>query len=577
MTDQRERDGPAGSEAVLLHKTAGTSDVDGKQPQRGGLEERVVSDNPERDGEEEQPVLDVTVRRTEPSSSSWSEENPAAEQVSSADEKAALRLHERKLQDQDGIDDYREAEEISPVDEKRTANPNSSWPNEKQQLPDPLNSAPPQQEPFKDAEIVTLRFKKNRWGRYIPIPEQKLRNNLLGAVGYLEFANALDFAANVWNSIPVPTFAAALMGLGGSIAIILSFFALNDGIKAWRNVKLLRGERAHLKSVVRDEEMAARGVVDGYDVDVKIEVNRRELGQEIVDRLAMDVFMGFSSLVVGVGTLLAIAGANPRIYHASNLLSGYIGNSPSAFWGLGNTLWSAYLFRRARRHYVIGTRDLHHEVVKARLKRRTNAVRIHSFIMGLATLVSAPCGLITATMWQGYPPLIPCILLAKWGNVIWRRRLGYTRFPISAASPSVLPSDLIRELEWTIGLQEALLKAKKSKEVVDVNAYRGKDSITTFMSKVGLLESLCNRLLQSGVIQPSANGKDVFQLDQLDIEKYEATVPTFAQTCSELLQEKGLRALAYRERHSLELLGASVYDAAVRRKESISRLETTRG
>lgn len=70
----------------------------------------------------------------------------------------------------------------------------------------------------------------------------------------------------------MPTFAAALMGVGGGIAITLSFFALRDGVKAWRNVKLLRGERAHFKSVVRDEEKAAE-MIDGHDLDVKIEVN----------------------------------------------------------------------------------------------------------------------------------------------------------------------------------------------------------------------------------------------------------------------------------------------------------------
>merc|ERR1711981_558958 len=371
-------------------------------------------------------------------------------------------------------------DEISPVDTSETI---EEWPDEKAEY-EPIDE-------HTDPESVVLRFKKGRWGRYVSIPEQKLRNNLSGAVGYLEFA------ANVWNTIPVPTFAAALMGVGGGIAIILSLFAWRDGVKAWRNVRLLRGERAHLKGAAKDQnndQEKATQVIDGYDLDVKIEVNRREMGQEIVDRFAMDVFMGFSSFIVSVGTLLAIGGANPRVFHASNLLSGYIGNSFSAFWGAGNTLWSAYLFRRARRHYVVGTRDLHHDMVKQRLERRTNAVRMHSFLMGVATFVSAPAGIVTAENWQGYPPLIPCIILAKWGNVIWRRRLGYTRFPISAASPSVSPDNLIRELEWTIALQEALSKEKKNKIKADVNLHRGKEPVTAFMNKCGLLESLCLKL-----------------------------------------------------------------------------------
>jgi hypothetical protein len=454
-------------------------------------------------------------------------------------------------------------DEISSSDTPVAAD---QWPNEKTSHGLDTNGSA--------AVPVVLRFKKGRRGKYVPLPEQKLRNNLSGAVGYLEFANALDFAANVWNTIPVPTFAAALMGLGGATAIILSFFAMRDGVKAWRNVKLLRGERADLKSAARDHEKAARSI-NGYDLDVKIEVNRRELGQEIVDRFAMDIFMGFSSLIVGIGTLLAIGGANPRVYHASNLLSGYIGNSPSAFWGLGNTLWSAYLFRRAKRHYTTGTRDLKNEAIKIRLKKRTTAVRLHSFLMGAATLVSAPAGIITATMWQGYPPLIPCIILAKWGNVIWRQRLGYTRFPISASAPSIRPDDLIKELEWTIAVQAALMLEKKKKSSADVNGHRGQEPIVMFMSKCGLIEYLTSKLIDEGHIQHES--KDVIRIDAAHLERLEQELPSFSLIASCVLQHKGTRALAYRERYLLELLGASVYDAAIRRQKEISYRQTTRG
>lgn len=363
-------------------------------------------------------------------------------------------------------------------------------------------------------------------------------------------------------------------GVGGALAIILSFFAWRDSVKAWRNIFLLRGERARLKSVLRDEEKAASGI-DGHDLDVKIEVNWRELGQEIVDRFAMDVFAGFSSFLVGVGTLLAIGGANPRVYRASNLLSGYIGNAPGAFWGLGNTLWSVYLFRRAGRHHLIGTRILENEMIKDRMSRRTKAVRRHSFLIGLATLVSAPCGMLTATRWQGYPPLIPCIILSKWGNVIWRRRLGYTRFPVSTSSPMGGPQDLIGELEWTIAVQDTLRKEKKARTIVDIDTYRAKESITTFMGKCGLLEDLCLKLLRGGHIRRDAVG--IIEIDRMTIEGYEETVPVFTQTACELLQKKGLLVLAYRERHLLELLGASAYDTAVRREQALLKRESAGG
>jgi hypothetical protein len=48
--------------------------------------------------------------------------------------------------------------------------------------------------------------------KYVPTNTYRLRNSLLLGVGFLELANAGDFAANVWNTIPVPTFAAVLMG-----------------------------------------------------------------------------------------------------------------------------------------------------------------------------------------------------------------------------------------------------------------------------------------------------------------------------------------------------------------------------
>jgi hypothetical protein len=47
-------------------------------------------------------------------------------------------------------------------------------------------------------------FVKTKRGIFIPRPESRLRNNLLASVGFLEFGNATDFAANVWNTIPVP-------------------------------------------------------------------------------------------------------------------------------------------------------------------------------------------------------------------------------------------------------------------------------------------------------------------------------------------------------------------------------------
>jgi len=87
-----------------------------------------------------------------------------------------------------------------------------------------------------------------RRGRYVPVAEHALRNSLLASVGYLELANAGDFPANVWNDVPVPRFAMALMALGGAMALGLSYYAFKDAQLSWRNLHLLRAERHRLQT-----------------------------------------------------------------------------------------------------------------------------------------------------------------------------------------------------------------------------------------------------------------------------------------------------------------------------------------
>jgi hypothetical protein len=51
------------------------------------------------------------------------------------------------------------------------------------------------------------------------------------------------------------------------------------------------------------------------------------MGTELVDRIGMDIMMGFGAVLVGIGTFMAIAGADRTIFRASNPLSGYNGNA----------------------------------------------------------------------------------------------------------------------------------------------------------------------------------------------------------------------------------------------------------
>ena len=60
---------------------------------------------------------------------------------------------------------------------------------------------------FGSQSSTTFVRQKNGW---IPKEQYRLKNSLLAGVGLLELGNAGDFAANVWNQIPIPHFAMAL-------------------------------------------------------------------------------------------------------------------------------------------------------------------------------------------------------------------------------------------------------------------------------------------------------------------------------------------------------------------------------
>ncbi|KAI1619819.1 hypothetical protein EDD37DRAFT_194048 [Exophiala viscosa] len=264
---------------------------------------------------------------------------------------------------------------------------------------------------------------------YTSAHQTSLRNSLLSLVGFLELANACDFAANVFNTIPVPTFAAALMGIGGCVALFFAGVAIQDARLSWRNICLLRHERRilldlshHTSTSKLDGEKAS---VPKTALKVYKDVNQFELLTEIIDRFLMDVTMGFGATLVGAGTLMAIGGANPRVFEASNLLSGYIGNSPAAAYGILRLFWSMYVWRRSSRHQSAARR----QAVRpgAAFFRRYTRVKVYAFLAGPTSLVAGAASMITATRWQGYTVLVPCIILSWVCNFLYRKEIGYTR------------------------------------------------------------------------------------------------------------------------------------------------------
>ncbi|PYI35594.1 hypothetical protein BP00DRAFT_334433, partial [Aspergillus indologenus CBS 114.80] len=283
------------------------------------------------------------------------------------------------------------------------------------------------------------------------------RNSLLAGVGYLELANAADFAANVWNEIPVPLHAKILMAIGGPCALCMTLVAARDLYLSAANVRVLRQERAFLAASIaarasadhtqdpahRPTPSRERSPIDTLNA-YKHGVNTREVLTEVIDRILMDLLMGLGALLVGIGTLLAIGGADRPIYRASNLLSGYVGNGLAAGFGLVNAIWSAYLVWRFQRCWTACAaaaepgattdenqpRRLHPELpasLKTTLRARMRALQFHAAVNGVNGVVAGAASMVTATMWYGYVVLVPCIVSLILLNVFWRARLGYDR------------------------------------------------------------------------------------------------------------------------------------------------------
>jgi hypothetical protein len=291
--------------------------------------------------------------------------------------------------------------------------------------------------PLVHARISQCRTWQGR--RYRPARDSERRNDLLFGVGFLELANALDFAANIWNEIPPPRAAVILMAIGGTIALGISTFAVWDCVRSYRNTRLLLRERSSLRKEVSTIKSRRPPVHSPANLECLVywDINNRELGTELIDRIGMDCLLGFGAVLVGLGTYLAIAGANPRAYLASNLMTGYIGNVPPALYGLANAAWSIYAWRRARRQIrgadSIKLQSHKHRAAFDMLRRHTRHVQVHAVMNGCVGLVGGVGSMMTAsttynsTMVWGYIVLLPCIISAAVTNYFWRYKIHYDR------------------------------------------------------------------------------------------------------------------------------------------------------
>ncbi|KAF8249949.1 hypothetical protein K440DRAFT_640728 [Wilcoxina mikolae CBS 423.85] len=396
-----------------------------------------------------------------------------------------------------------------------------------------------------------------RKGRYNPAKQSKLKNSLLAGVGFLELGNAGDFAANVWNEVPVPHFVMALMAVGGTVALALSYYAFEDARLSWRNIHLLRDERRYLQTQKAYYNSQDRQIA--RDIDCRLDVNFRETGTELVDRIGMDVMMGFGAVVVGIGTFMAIGGANPNVWRVSNLLSGYIGNVPAALYGMVNVAWSVYVWRRAHRHSIAGAKELKKaDTVGQMLKNRTDTVKIHATMNGLTGIVAGAASLITATMWWGYVLLAPCIISSIFTNYLWRYRIGYDR-PFVRQILRTDEVSLVEELEFVVFARQVLEEAPSeslSRLVADPESIV---STMEFIVKNDFFEDFCIRLLENtelpmALFGPSnetliIDSQSLLTADDLSV----CRLLKVAQAC---VSETGLTRFQYRERYLLETFGS---------------------
>ena len=327
--------------------------------------------------------------------------------------------------------------------------------------------------------------------------ETKLKNSLLYGVGFLELANACDFAANVWNRIPVPVFAIVLMATGATVALLLSVYAYRDAKLSLKNIRLLRMERHRLHVLYSSHRHDAQVL---HYLGARLDVNFREFGTEVVDRIGMDFFMGIGAVLVAVGTYMAIGGANPQVFLVSNLLSGYVGNSLPAAYGVCNAVWSVYVTRRAHLHHVVCVREIgrsdEHSHVLSALKRRVRAVQRHAILNGMTGILGSAASLVTATQWWGYVILVVCIISSVYCNYIWRHGIGYDRplqVEMDSVTERVTKKSLVKELSFALVAQKTLLRPPPEGSLPKLLTQYPVDlpSVMSFLQMNYLFEDFC--------------------------------------------------------------------------------------
>lgn len=116
--------------------------------------------------------------------------------------------------------------------------------------------------------------------------------------------------------------------------------------------------------------------------------------------------------------------------------------------------------------------------------------QLYAIINGLTVFIAAIRSMISATMWQGYAVLIPCVIGSIFCNVFWRRVIGFGR-DLAQWRADALDMDVERKLTEVVSAREvikskgsdALLQSPKEQQAIE------------FMAGYEMLEDFCSQLL----------------------------------------------------------------------------------
>lgn len=363
-------------------------------------------------------------------------------------------------------------------------------------------------------------------------------------------------------------YALVFMVLGGIAAFGMIYFSIRDGRLSIVNLRALRQERAYLR-----EQLARHREIPGNanmvrTIECFLDMNTRETGTELVDRIGMDTLLGTSSLLVGVGTLMATEGDHSSaVFSASNWFSGYIGNIPCAIYGVANLLWSSYVWARARKqqraalNYVKGSTR-----ISQMLRNRTSSIQMHAALNGITGIVAGMAALVTATMWWGYVVLAPCVVTSGLVNVFWRRCVGYER-PLVLHSITSIDQDIVLEaLQHASSCRERIQRGQMA-ELMDafttmVSNPDSLDCAVEVIRKNNMMEEFCRRLLQDKDVSPTLhssyevkNGVPAVDWPQLLATGDGLWQEIFLRVAKGTINELALKSFIYQERHLLEVLG----------------------